>query len=145
MEERLEFKAGQRGKDAAGREPVGGPVKNRGGHGPEENGGGEIGEQSGCVFQEANVRFPPDAESTHMEGEGRGGTKARSPRDQIRRRVATPGEICRRRPWTYYERPLLEDLLALKDVVFRKYQRRRAASEDVESIDKLLQEYAGNE
>jgi hypothetical protein len=43
--------------------------------------------------------------------------------------------------WTYYERPLLEDLLALKDVVFRKYQRRRASAEDVESIKKLLREY----
>ena len=47
--------------------------------------------------------------------------------------------------WTYYERPLLEDLLALKDVVFRKYQRRRAASEDLDSIEKLLREYAGHE
>jgi len=30
--------------------------------------------------------------------------------------------------WTYYERPLLDDLLALKDILERKYQRRRAAS-----------------
>ncbi len=37
--------------------------------------------------------------------------------------------------WTYYDRPLLDDLLKLKDVVFRKYQRRRAASEDLESIE----------
>ena len=47
--------------------------------------------------------------------------------------------------WTYYERPLLEDLLALKDVVFRKYQRRRASSEDLDSIEKLLREYATHE
>ena len=47
--------------------------------------------------------------------------------------------------WTYYERPLLEDLLALKDVVFRKYQRRRASFEDVDSIEKLLRQYAGHE
>jgi hypothetical protein len=46
--------------------------------------------------------------------------------------------------WTYYERPLLEDLLKLKDIVFRKYQRRRAAVEDLESIEKLLRQYAGN-
>ena len=46
--------------------------------------------------------------------------------------------------WTYYDRPLLEDLLNLKDVVFRKYQRRRAAVEDLESIEKLLRQYAGN-
>src|SRR6266540_1441029 len=29
--------------------------------------------------------------------------------------------------WTYYERPLLEDLLALKEILVRKYQGRRAA------------------
>ena len=42
--------------------------------------------------------------------------------------------------WTYYERPLLQDLLALKDVLDRKYQRRRASSEDVASVAKLIGE-----
>lgn len=46
--------------------------------------------------------------------------------------------------WKYYDRPLLEDLTALRDVVFRKYQRRRASSEDVDSIDKLLRQYSAN-
>jgi len=40
--------------------------------------------------------------------------------------------------WTYYERPLLADLLALKDILFRKYQRRRASSEDVACVEKLI-------
>ena len=40
--------------------------------------------------------------------------------------------------WTYYERPLLADLLTLKDILFRKYQRRRASSEDVASVEKLI-------
>jgi hypothetical protein len=40
--------------------------------------------------------------------------------------------------WTYYERPLLDDLLALKDILARKYQRRRASSEDVASLEKLI-------
>jgi hypothetical protein len=40
--------------------------------------------------------------------------------------------------WTYYESPLLADLLALKDILFRKYQRRRASSEDVASVQKLI-------
>ena len=43
--------------------------------------------------------------------------------------------------WTYYERPLLDDLRELRDVVFRKYQRRRASAEDVASIEKLLSQY----
>ena len=40
--------------------------------------------------------------------------------------------------WTYYERPLLGDLLALKEILMRKYHRRRASSEDVESVEKLI-------
>ena len=40
--------------------------------------------------------------------------------------------------WTYYERPLLEDLLVLKEILGRKYQRRRASSEDVASVEKLI-------
>ncbi len=47
--------------------------------------------------------------------------------------------------WTYYDRPLLDDLLKLKDVVFRKYQRRRASAEDVQSIEKLLRQHARDE
>ncbi len=42
--------------------------------------------------------------------------------------------------WTYYERPLLEDLLTLKEILVRKYQRRRASAEDVGSVEKLIQE-----
>jgi hypothetical protein len=44
--------------------------------------------------------------------------------------------------WTYYKRPLLEDLLALKEIIVRKYQRRRASSEDVTSVEKLIAEQA---
>ena len=47
--------------------------------------------------------------------------------------------------WTYYDRPLLEDLLTLKEILVRKYQRRRASVEDVASIEKLIQEQASNE
>ncbi len=42
--------------------------------------------------------------------------------------------------WIYYDRPLLEDLLTLKEILVRKYQRRRASVEDVASIEKLIQE-----
>jgi len=49
--------------------------------------------------------------------------------------------------WNYYQRPLLEDLLALKEILVRKYQRRRASAEDVASIEKLIadQTKTGNE
>jgi hypothetical protein len=47
--------------------------------------------------------------------------------------------------WTYYDVPLTEDLLALKDILFRKYQRRRASAEDVESVDKLIRDRKDNE
>jgi hypothetical protein len=42
--------------------------------------------------------------------------------------------------WTYYDRPLLEDLLKLKEILDRKYQRRRASIEDVSSIEQLIEE-----
>jgi hypothetical protein len=44
--------------------------------------------------------------------------------------------------WTYYDRPLVDDLLKLKDIIFRKYQRRRASVEDLQSIEELLRSYA---
>jgi hypothetical protein len=44
--------------------------------------------------------------------------------------------------WTYYQRPLLEDLVTLKEILARKYQRRRAASEDVASVEKLIADQA---
>ena len=46
--------------------------------------------------------------------------------------------------WIYYERPLLEDLLALKEILGRKYQRRRASAEDVASVEKLIQGHCEN-
>ena len=42
--------------------------------------------------------------------------------------------------WTYYDRPLLEDVLKLKDIIDRKYQRRRASADDVASIGKLIRD-----
>ena len=47
--------------------------------------------------------------------------------------------------WTYYERPLLQDLLALKDILARKYTRRRASSEDVASVEKLIARHPDSE
>ena len=46
----------------------------------------------------------------------------------------TAGEL----DWTYYDRPLLEDLSMLREILARKYQRRRASSEDVASVEKLI-------
>jgi hypothetical protein len=42
--------------------------------------------------------------------------------------------------WTYYRHPLLEDLLTLRGILARKYQRRRASSEDVASVERLIAE-----
>lgn len=42
--------------------------------------------------------------------------------------------------WTYYDRPLLDDLLKLKEIIERKYQRRRASADDVAAVDKLISE-----
>jgi hypothetical protein len=40
--------------------------------------------------------------------------------------------------WTYHDKPTLADLESLQDVIFRKYQRRRAAYEDVQEVGRML-------
>jgi hypothetical protein len=47
--------------------------------------------------------------------------------------------------WTYHDFPALADLLTLKEIIERKYQRRRASAEDVASVEKLIHDGAGNE
>lgn len=42
--------------------------------------------------------------------------------------------------WTYYQTPLLEDLLELREVLWRKYQRKHLAWEDVAAIDAMIEE-----
>jgi hypothetical protein len=40
--------------------------------------------------------------------------------------------------WEYFDEPVLEDLRSFREVLFRKYQRRRASFEDVEWADREL-------
>ncbi len=47
--------------------------------------------------------------------------------------------------WTYHDPPLLDDLLKLKEIIARKYQRRRASADDVVSVSKLINEQQANE
>jgi hypothetical protein len=47
--------------------------------------------------------------------------------------------------WTYYDVPLLDDLLKLKEIIERKYRRRRASADDVASVDKLIKEQSAND
>ena len=47
--------------------------------------------------------------------------------------------------WTYYDVPPFEDLLVLKQIVERKYRRRRASAEDVASVEELISERIADE
>ena len=42
--------------------------------------------------------------------------------------------------WTYYDSPPPEDLLKLRDIIERKYRRRRATADDAASVDKLVRD-----
>lgn len=46
--------------------------------------------------------------------------------------------------WTYHDPAPLSDLIELRDVLFRKYQRRRAAYEDVVLIEKAIENMGGD-
>ena len=37
--------------------------------------------------------------------------------------------------WTYHDKPAIEDLRELREVLFRKYQRRRATHEELVAVE----------
>ena len=45
--------------------------------------------------------------------------------------------------WTYYDTPLVEDLIELREVLWRKYQRKHLAWEDVAAVEKLIRDAGG--
>lgn len=40
--------------------------------------------------------------------------------------------------WIYHDAPEVADLQALRELIWRKYQRKRASYDDVVSLDKLI-------
>ena len=46
--------------------------------------------------------------------------------------------------WTYYDTPLLDDLIALHDVLWRKYQRKHLSWEDVEAVREMTLDRGGS-
>ncbi len=42
--------------------------------------------------------------------------------------------------WTYHDQPSPADLGALRDLIFRKYQRKRASYEDLQSVERMIVE-----
>lgn len=45
--------------------------------------------------------------------------------------------------WTYYDTPLLADLLELHDVLWRKYQRKHLAYDDIAAIEGMIVDAGG--
>lgn len=45
--------------------------------------------------------------------------------------------------WTHYDTPLMEDLVELRDVLWRKYQRKRLAWDDVAALDQMIRDRGG--
>ncbi len=76
MEESFEIVLRQKEQEPVGVQQPRAPKEIRRAERSKEQRPEEIPQQSGCVFQDSNVGFPADAESTHMEGKGRGGPQA---------------------------------------------------------------------
>jgi len=45
--------------------------------------------------------------------------------------------------WTYYERPLRVDLETFRDILERKYRRKRASYDDVKILERMITEREG--
>ena len=46
--------------------------------------------------------------------------------------------------WTYYDDPLVEDLIELRDVLFRKYQRKHLSYDDLAAVEKMITDRGGS-
>lgn len=46
--------------------------------------------------------------------------------------------------WTYYDLPLLDDLIELRRVLWNKYQRKHLAFEDVAAVEQLILDNGGS-
>ena len=46
--------------------------------------------------------------------------------------------------WTYYDDPLMADLIELRDVLFRKYQRKHLSYEDLAAVEKMITDRGGS-
>jgi hypothetical protein len=75
----------------------------------------------------------------------RGGTKRQVRATKLGGKWRLQSKTVQDLDWTYFDRPLLRDLLMLKEILARKYQRRRASAEDVASIERLIEEQTSHE
>jgi hypothetical protein len=71
------------------------------------------------------------------------GEKRRCARRKFGKRWRLQAKVKGEENWTYYDTPLLADLLELRDVLWRKYQRKHLSWEDVEQVDRLIVEAGG--
>ena len=46
--------------------------------------------------------------------------------------------------WTYYDDPPVGDLIELRDVLFRKYQRKHLSYEDLAAVEKMITDRGGS-
>ena len=45
--------------------------------------------------------------------------------------------------WTYFDSPSVEDLTELREVLWRKYQRKKLPYEDIKTVERLIVEGGG--
>ena len=46
--------------------------------------------------------------------------------------------------WTYYDDPPIEDLIELRGVLWRKYQRKHLSWEDIAAVEKMIKDRGGS-
>lgn len=53
------------------------------------------------------------------------------------------GKFADEEVWTYYDQPSMEDLLAFREILERKYRRNRASYDDVKIVERMIAEAKG--
>ena len=89
--------------------------------------GGEMANRNTHVWKHVNA----DGEKREVRAEKFGG------RWRIQARLKSETS------WTYYDVPELEDLVALRQTLWNKYQRKHLAFEDLQAVEQLITDRGG--
>ena len=63
--------------------------------------------------------------------------------EKFGKRWRVPAKVKGDASWTYYDNPPLEDLIELRDVLFRKYQRKHLSYDDLAAVEKMVTDRGG--
>ena len=83
--------------------------------------------------------------NTHIwKTENAGGEKREVRAEKFGGRWRLQAKLKSEPAWTYYDDPPIEDLIELRGVLWRKYQRKHLSWEDIAAVEKMIRDRGGS-